>query len=67
MKELHANPEALKALVEKVNSGILVYLINYKSALLVLITVQNNVEAILQYEYCNEGLKKKVFRHDKET
>ncbi len=28
MKELHSNPEALKALVEKVNSGILVYLIN---------------------------------------
>ncbi len=43
MKELHANPEALKALVEKVNYGILVYLINCKSALLVLFTVQNTV------------------------
>jgi hypothetical protein len=44
MKELHANPEALKALVEKVNSSILVYLINCKSALLVLFTLQNNGE-----------------------
>ncbi len=66
MKELHTNPEALKALVEKVHCSILVYLITSKSALLVLITVKN-VETILLYDYGNKGLKEKVSRNNKET